>query len=423
MNVIAQPGISHSGLDALIARRRPGHSLEAAFYTSPEVLDLDLRLIFGRHWIFVASEPELPEPGDFVTVDIGRTSVILVRDDDMQVRAFHNVCRHRGSIILREKKGFVGNLVCPYHQWTYDLAGQLIHAENMPSCIGSPGHALKPVHVRSLAGLLFICLADEPPLDFDDMAAQVGPYLAPHRLQDCKVAAQIDLVEHGNWKLTIENNRECYHCGGHPELLRSLFHFFGYSAADVTPSQQDDYERFQRTQIEFERIWDAAGLPWRAVEDLHGRPTGFRTERLALDGPGESYTMDARQASRRLVAGFTQPRVGALHLHTQPNSWHHFLGDHAVTFAALPLASDRTLVRTTWLVAKDAVEGVDYDVDRLTEVWRATNEQDAAFVTMAQEGAASSGHEPGPYPYAPAEYMVDAFCTWYIERLRAGLGG
>lgn len=413
--------ITHSGLDALVARRRPGHSLEAAFYTSPEVLDLDLRLIFGRHWIFVASEPELPEPGDFVTVEIGRTSVILVRDDDMAVRAFHNVCRHRGSIILREQKGFVGNLVCPYHQWTYDLAGRLIHAENMPSCIGSPEHALKPVHLRSLAGLLFICLADEPPLDFDDMAAQVGPYLAPHGLRDCKVAAQIDLVEHGNWKLTIENNRECYHCGGHPELLRSLFHFFGYSAADVTPAQQDDYERFQRMQAEFERIWDGAGLPWRTIEDLHGRPTGFRTERLALDGPGESYTMDARQASRRLVGGFTQPRMGALHLHTQPNSWHHFLGDHAVTFATLPLAPDRTLVRTTWLVAKDAVEGIDYDVDRLTEVWRATNEQDAAFVEMAQAGAESSGHEPGPY--APAEYMVDAFCTWYIERLRAGLGG
>jgi Rieske 2Fe-2S family protein len=134
--------VTQSGLDALVARRRPGHSLEAAFYTSPEVLDLDLRLIFGRHWVFVASEPELPEPGDFVTVEIGRTSVILVRDDDMAVRAFHNVCRHRGSIILREKKGFVGNLVCPYHQWTYDLGGRLIHAENMPSCIGSPEHAL-----------------------------------------------------------------------------------------------------------------------------------------------------------------------------------------------------------------------------------------------------------------------------------------
>lgn len=77
--------ITQSGLDALIARRRPGHSLEAAFYTSQNVFDPDLRLIFGRHWIFVASEPEIPEPGDYVTVQFSGTSVILVRDD-MTVR-------------------------------------------------------------------------------------------------------------------------------------------------------------------------------------------------------------------------------------------------------------------------------------------------------------------------------------------------
>ena len=168
-----------TGLDALVARRRPGHSLESAFYASPEILQDDLRLIFGRHWIFVATEPELPEPGDYVTVGVGRTSVVLVRDDDMQVRAFHNVCRHRGSIIVREPKGFVGNLVCPYHQWTYDLTGKLIHAENMAACIEKGEHGLKPVHVRNLGGLLYVCLADEPPADFDDLAAQVLPYLAP----------------------------------------------------------------------------------------------------------------------------------------------------------------------------------------------------------------------------------------------------
>lgn len=404
-------------LDALIRRRRPGYSLEAPFYTSQEAFDRDLDVIFGRHWIFVASEPELPEPGDYVTVALGPASVILVRDDDMAVRGFHNVCRHRGSVILREPTGFVGNLVCPYHRWTYDLTGQLIHADNMPDCVGSSAHALKPVHVRNLAGLLFICLANEPPADFADVAGRLTPYLAPHELANGKVAARIDLVEEGNWKLVIENNRECYHCGSHPELLRSLFHFFGYSSTDVTSAQQDDYARFVATQADFERIWSGAGLPWRAIEELHGRATGFRTERLPLDGAGESYTMDTRQASNRLVGRFADPRLGTLHLHTQPNSWHHFLGDHAVTFAVLPLSPARTLVRTTWLVAKDAVEGRDYDVDRLTEVWRATNAQDAAFVSLAHAGISSPAYEPGPY--ASAEHMVESFCKWYIERLRA----
>src|SRR5258707_3551978 len=118
-------GISMSDIRSLVARRKPGFSLEAPFYTSREIFDLDLDIVFARHWLFVAVEPELSEPGDYVTVSIGPHSVMILRDDDMQVRAFHNVCRHRGARILNDEKGFVGNLVCPYHQWTYDLTGAL----------------------------------------------------------------------------------------------------------------------------------------------------------------------------------------------------------------------------------------------------------------------------------------------------------
>ncbi len=406
-----------TNLAALTAQRRPGFSLPAAFYTSPDIFEADCDLIFSRHWIFVAVEPDIPEPGDYVTVAIGRASVIIVRDDDMQVRAFHNVCRHRGSKILLQESGFTGNLVCPYHQWTYDLTGQLIHAQSLPSCAETNRLGLKPVHVRSLFGLIFICLAEQPPADFDAMEETLAPYLAPHHLANTKIAKRIDIVEEGNWKLTVENNRECYHCGGHPELLCSLFHFFGYAANDVDPSQREYFERFQRTQAEFERIWESNGLAYKPIERLSGRPSAFRTERLALDGPGESYTMDARSASRKLINGFSSPKIGALHLHTQPNSWHHFLADHSISFSVLPLSADKTLVRTTWMVAKDAVEGVDYDLDNLTKVWRATNEQDATFVSWAQAGANSPAYEPGPF--SPAEYMVDEFGTWYVERLTA----
>ena len=91
-------------LAALAAQRRPGYSLPAAFYTSPDIFDADCDLIFSRHWIFVAVEPEIPEPGDYVTVAVGKASIIIVRDDDMQVRAFHNVCRHRGSKILLQDR-------------------------------------------------------------------------------------------------------------------------------------------------------------------------------------------------------------------------------------------------------------------------------------------------------------------------------
>ncbi len=121
----------------LLARRRPGYSLEAPFYLSDTVLKADMEHIFGKHWIFVAVEPQVPEAGDYITVDFGTNSILIVRDDDNQVQAFHNVCRHRGSRLCASQQGVVGNIVCPYHQWTYDLSGKLIHAKHM-------GDALRP---------------------------------------------------------------------------------------------------------------------------------------------------------------------------------------------------------------------------------------------------------------------------------------
>jgi Rieske 2Fe-2S family protein len=408
-----------AAIERLIAARRPNHGLPAELYTAADVYAADMELIYARHWLFVASEAEIPEAGDYVTVQIGNNPIFVVRDDDERVRAYHNVCRHRGSRLLLDPKGITGNLVCPYHQWTYDLAGKLIHAELMPSCVGAGTHDLKPVATRTVCGLIYVCLAANPPDDFDELATELAPYLTPHGLSRTKVAHQNDLIEPGNWKITIENNRECYHCGGHPELLRSLFHFFG--EYDIPDSQKADWDRYQRTLAEMRTIWDDSGLPWRPVEKLAGRPTGYRFERLALEGPGESYTMDVRRACRKLLGGFTNARLGSLHMHTQPNAWFHFLGDHAVTFAVFPQGPDRTLVRTTWLVDRDAVEGVDYDIENLTRVWNTTNAQDAGFVAWQHGGALSQAYEPGPL--AANEYMVDLFGTWYTERMAAGLAG
>src|SRR5580658_10582222 len=153
----------HADLSALIASRRPGFTLPAPFYLSPQVFARDLELIFGRHWIFVGTEPELAEPGDFFTVELGGDSIIVVRDDDLTVRAFHNVCRHRGARLRPAGSGIVGNLVCPYHQWTYNLKGELIQSPHMGENFELCKYPLKSVHLESLEGLLFICLASEPP--------------------------------------------------------------------------------------------------------------------------------------------------------------------------------------------------------------------------------------------------------------------
>lgn len=408
------------GIRELVATRVPGRCLASPFYTDREVFELDVEAIFARHWVFVASEPEIPEAGDYVTVQVGTYSVILVRDDDDSIRGFHNVCRHRGSRLLHDPRGSVGNIVCGYHKWTYSVDGTLLHTESPPAGFEPSCFGLKPVHIRTLDGLIFMCLADEAPADFADAADTIGPYLGVHGLKHTKVAAQIDIVEDGNWKLVMENNRECYHCDGHPELICSMFQLYGYAEQDVTGRLRPAFERYQSAEARLEEICSQHDIPVAVQEQLDGRPTGFRVGRSPLDLAGESFSQDGRLVSSKLLGTVPSPQLGHLGLHMQPNSWFHFLSDHVVTFSVLPLAADRTSLRTTWLVHEDAVEGVDYDPAALTRVWQATNAQDSILVSRTQAGVSSPSFEPGPY--ARTEYQVDAFVRWYIDRLSEYLG-
>ena len=407
-------------LRTMILRRKPGHTLEAPFYQSREVFDLDVEAIFGRHWIYAGVEPDIPEPGDYFTVPIGRASVFVVRDDDMSIRAFHNVCRHRGARLCDGHKGSVGNIVCPYHQWTYDLTGKLIFTEHMGDGFDRSQYSLKKVHVANVAGLLFICLANEPPADIEDMRREMEPYIAPHRVVDCKVAFEEDLIENGNWKLTMENNRECYHCkANHPELTVSLYEFgFGYQPSPENASEVQAFKDLIKTE---HARWESCGLPSVEREFLDSRVTAYRSERLPLDKAGESLTMNSKVACQKLLGNLQQRNLGGLSFWTQPNSWHHFMSDHIVTFSVLPIDPEHTLLRTTWLVHKDAVEGRDYDPKELSLVWRATNKQDGALVERTHQGTLSPAYQPGPYsPYT--EELVEKFASWYIKRLRAETG-
>lgn len=404
-------------LAEMLARRQQGYSLEAPFYTSREVFDADMEHIFGKHWIYVGVEPDVPEPGDYMTVQVGEKPILIVRDDDGEIRAFHNVCRHRGSRLCADERGAVGNLVCPYHQWTYNLQGQLLFAEHMGADFDPSKHRLGPVHLKNVAGLLFICLADEPPADFDELAATMTPYIAPHQVANTKIAKQIDIIEQGNWKLTMENNRECYHCtGNHPELTISLYAYsYGFAP---TPETDEGVRRYDAMVAERHAKWEAMGLPSAEVDRLDSMISGFRTQRMPLDKSGESQTLNTRRACNRLLANFDDAAIGGLSFWTQPNSWHHFMGDHIVTFMVMPLDQDRTLVRTKWLVHKDAVEGVDYQIDNMTAVWDATNAQDRRLVEESHLGVKSPAYRPGPYsPYT--ETLVEKFSNWYINRLSA----
>jgi Rieske 2Fe-2S family protein len=145
--------------------------------------------------------------------------------------------------------------------------------------------------------------------------------------------------------------------------------------------------------------------------------TNFRTQRLIIAGAGESQTEDATAASSKLIGHMTRKDLGDMHLWGH-NSWNHFMGDHAVTAIVIPLSADTTLVRTKWLVHRDAVEGIDYDLHKLTHVWIETTNQDADLVARSHSGIQDPAYEPGPYSRF-SEVALNDFGTWYVERMRS----
>lgn len=389
----------------LIAVRQPGWSLAQPFYTDPAILDLDMARIFRRYWLFVGHSVQIPKPGDYFLYEIGGDSIIVIRGDDGQARALHNTCRHRGSLVCLEPSGHVKKFVCPYHQWVYERDGALASARFMPEDFDRSGFGLHRAHLREVEGLLFISLADDPP-DFDPVERDYRPYLKPYGLTRAKIChtARYDLKT--NWKLITENFRECYHCGGgHPEYCRAV----------IGASMRDSPEEIQAVWEDRRRHWQRLGLPtepvrftpdiWHHVSRYPFRP-GWVSE--SLDG----------QPVAPLLGDLTDRDAGVFAIVQYPNFWLEASSDYCWTMRTTPLEPTRTRVDLAWLVREDAVEGVDYEVERVVAFWKATGEQDWQLCENNQAGVNSSRYQPGPY--APCESGVETFLLWYLRQLAEG---
>jgi Rieske 2Fe-2S family protein len=383
---------------ALLAQRRHGLSLPQGLYVGPEAHEFDRHAIFERHWLQAGLLSQIPRAGDYLTFEVAGSSVIVLRGDDGGIGAFFNTCRHRGARLCRDKAGHLGRrLVCPYHQWAYDLQGRLAQAPRMHPGFEREGIRLATVRVETVAGVIFVCLSEDAP-DFAPFRAALEPMLEPHELTRAKVVHTATLVERANWKLVMENARECYHCrAGHPELMRS---FSDFTAADVSG-------RAAAWIAAYEARCEARGLK-------NGSVVGpwYEVGRYPLTEGALSYTMDGRPAVAKRLGRVGDGDVGVMWWAVQPNGFNHVAGDYGFFFQALPTGPLETTVTGTWIVHEDAVEGVDYDLARLLEVWTATNDQDRALSENNQRGVESLAYTPGPYSQT-SEQLVLRLVDWY----------
>lgn len=398
-------GINFCALADIYSQCKRGYTLPQELYTSEEIFDFEMKAVFGRSWLQAGHLAEIPKVGDYITVQLAKTSVVIIRESESSVRSYFNSCRHRGAIICTSEKGSARRLVCPYHQWTYDLTGNLIFAKNMPSDFDSSQHGLIPVHCEVVAGVIFIALSDDVP-DFSEFRRHIEPMLAPHDLENAKIAHSAVLPEYANWKLVMENGRECYHCSArHPELLSSF----------RDPTEDDYFEGQPEWMKTFEDVCKNNGL-------INGPAEGawFDILRFPIKEGVNSLTLDGRYGCSKLLIPSGEGNIGTLRWATEPSAFSHALRDHAFTFESWPISVGITHVKAKWLVHKDAVEGQDYELPHLTALWNATNDQDKWLAENNFLGVQGAGYVPGPYSSSDEKKVVD-FVNWYLDTVQSYL--
>jgi phenylpropionate dioxygenase-like ring-hydroxylating dioxygenase large terminal subunit len=399
--------VQSADLSKLIRSHLPGHALAREFYTDPAVFERDMERMLLRHWFCAGHVSSIPRAGDYLVVDLGPESVIIVRNSAGDVRALLNVCRHRGSRLCAERSGKAqsARLTCPYHAWSYDLDGQLLTARQMPESFRRADVALKSLPVRVMEGLIFTTFATHP-LDLTAAADALARSAGVHGWASAKVAHREIYSIRANWKLAVENYMECYHCTpAHPEFSKR--HVY------ARPAELNvELERAGRTRAE------ALGIVVPDI-DQYGCAAGAGREsvavmRSALHDGIVSATDDGRSVGR-LMGGFSAPDGNSTYFDIGPISDFLAYPDHGVVYRFIPRTVDHTEMEVIWLVHEHAVEGVDYDVGRLTWLWKTTSAEDKKIVEMNQAGVNSRFFEPGPYSLQ--ETYTARFVDWYLEEI------
>lgn len=389
----------------LVAAQQPGRPLEQAFYTDPDIYRLEVERILTQNWFLAGHQSELPQAGDFMLTEMAGESAIIVRGSDGALKAFANVCRHRGSRVCLEQRGTVRKFECPYHGWMYDIDGKLTAARAMANDFDKSEHGLLPVAIDVLGGLIFIAFTDSPP-SLDGARRDLAEPFEMFGFERLKVAAKRSYPIAANWKLAIENYQECYHCAtAHPDYARM-------HTLMLEPSRRD------RLQDAMRQRFAACGLKELDLDyiDTHARPgeQGYGYSRTALFDGYKSGSHDGQPVAP-LLGRLKDYDGGASDFTFGPFSFLLAYSDHVVGYVFKPTDQGHCVCEIFWFVRDDAVEGTDYDVEELTWLWHVTTEADKAIIVNNWKGVNSRYYRPGPF--SRMERMENRYVEWILQQL------
>ena len=349
-------------------------TLPQEFYTSEQVFAREAEQIFKRYWTCAGHESRIHEPGEYFLLDLFGESLIVVRDKQGQVRAFYNVCRHRGTRICEEGQGrFGGSIQCSYHAWTYGLDGKLIGAPFMKDVPGFDWeeYPLRAAPVHVWEGFIFVHLGLGKPAPFEELYAPLLGRFAPWNLSSLKSQTRITYDVKSNWKYIFQNFNECYHCPTIHPLLSKV--------TDYTSGNNDLIEG-----------------------PFLGGYMDILDESVTVTGRACSLPLgDLGGDSKR---GYYYSILSNLLLNIHPD----YVMFHLVT----PHAPGRSTVVSEWLFHPGAFGAPGFRPQDAVDFWHETNMQDWHVCELSQLGVSSQAYVPGWY--TPRESLLAAFDRHYL---------
>jgi len=334
-------------------------SIPARYYFDPRHYERELEVFWYRMWVMAGREEEVAEPRDYKLLRIGPQGIVLLRDLDGQLRAFHNTCRHRGSILCTEERGRIPGrrLVCPYHAWTYDLDGKLVAT---PRQLETPdfdrrSYSLFEVAIDTWGGFLFVNLAGQKATPLSEALGGIPERFKNYGFENLRVGKRIIVDVKANWKLLFENFCECFHCPVvHPELC------------EIVTAYRDGGAWGIRS--------DEAGNLLKELRPMYDpRAATLTMDGTALIPPFRGLGEDER---RTLYVAQT----------FRPNLFLNVHPDYVNTHQMLPTGPESVRMIYDWLFEPESMQLPSFNLDHYVALWDLTNRQDARNCEWQQEG-------------------------------------
>jgi Rieske 2Fe-2S family protein len=381
MNQTAEPGL----------RQLPA-ALPARWYFDPAQHQRELEQIWYRNWIYVGRSDALAEPLSYLTHRIGTQVVLIVRDDNGKLQAFHNTCRHRGAALCTEAAGRLpGRMItCRYHGWSYNLQGRLARVPQFdrPQPEGTGALGLYPVALRDWQGFIFVNLHSGAAPALEAGLASSTDALAHWPLASLKVGHTQTRTLQCNWKVFWENYNECLHCPGVHPSLSALVPI--YRRGIMEPRDDPDWAQHRDSTDPARRGGLRAGaVTW----SMNGQACGPQFPGLTDE----------------------ERRVGYHYLTHTPSMYVAAHVDYLRVVRLQPTGPESTEVQAQWLFPAATLQAPGFDLQNTVQFAATVMAEDAAVCELVQQGQRALAHVAGVL--MPEEYDVHNFQQWIRDEL------